>query len=100
LEVIEQDGLTLDKTLNRAYWNGVDLVLTQKEFALLLLFVQNEGKVIETKQIYENVWKAPLGNDTRALRRQISALRSKLAHCGYDINTVHRVGYCLEKIQM
>jgi DNA-binding response OmpR family regulator len=100
--VVENGGLTLDKTLNRAYWNGVDLVLTQKEFALLLLFVQNEGKVMDAEQIYEKVWNAPLGHDRRALRRQISTLRSKLLsrRCGYDINTVHRVGYCLRNVQM
>jgi DNA-binding response OmpR family regulator len=98
--IVENGGLTLDKALNRAYINGVDLVLTQKEFALLLLFIQNEGKVMESEQIYEKVWKAPLGTDKRALRRHVSNLRSKLLdqHCGYDINTVHKVGYCLEKV--
>jgi DNA-binding response OmpR family regulator len=33
--------------------------LTQKEFALLLVLAQNEGKFLSKEYLYEKVWKQP-----------------------------------------
>ncbi|MDR0946903.1 MAG: response regulator transcription factor [Ruminococcus sp.] len=97
-EVLQKGTLKLDVMSGQANVNGVDLLLTQKEFALLLLFMQNEKQALSLEQIYEKIWKAPIGNDTRALRKQISNLRSKLeeADCDYTLNTVYGGGYRFE----
>ena len=98
-ETIIKGALRLEPFAVRATLGGEDLILTQKEFSILLAFVHNEGTVLSMEQIYEKIWKAPLGSDKRALRRQISNLRTKLkeGRCDYAINTVYGEGYCFGK---
>ncbi len=61
--IIEKDLLKLDVMAGRALLDGADMLLTQKEFALLLLFVQHEGRVISAEYLYEKVWGRPMGGD-------------------------------------
>lgn len=98
-EALQKDSLKLDIISGRAFINDQDLLLTQKEFALLLTFVQNEDVTMNLEQIYEKIWKVPIGDDKRALRRQISNLRTKLeeGRCGYIISTIYGAGYSFEK---
>jgi DNA-binding response OmpR family regulator len=67
-----------------ALWDGVDLLLSVKEFAILLLLVQNHGKVLSAQTLYETVWKAPLINDKNTLWRHISSLKQKLINLAGD----------------
>jgi DNA-binding response OmpR family regulator len=92
-------NLSLDTVSGQAYADGNDLLLTPKEFALLRLFLENEGSNMSNEVLYENVWKAPILNDVRALRRHISELRSKLndSGCSHTVNVVYGKGYCFEK---
>ena len=74
-----------------------DLLLTQKEFALLLVFVQNEGRSVSAEYLYEKVWKAPMSKDDSALKNAVSKLRKKLAGSGYKISSERGAGYILER---
>jgi DNA-binding response OmpR family regulator len=67
-----------------ALWDGVDLLLSIKEFAILLLLVQNHGKVLSAQTLYETVWKAPLAGDKNSLWRHISSLKHKLIAAAGD----------------
>ena len=93
--------LTLDIASGRAFASGVDMLLTPKEFALLLFFAQNEGITMSAEQLYEKIWKAPLGNDKRSLQKHISAMRAKLeeSRCGYTVSAVYGEGYRFEKVR-
>lgn len=93
-------SLTLDIVAGMAYVNGNNLRLSTKEFALLYLLSQNEGKTLTSEYLYETVWKLFLNNDVRPLRTQISELRRKMANanCEYTINAVYGKGYCFERI--
>jgi DNA-binding response OmpR family regulator len=71
--------LTLDIRASRAILGGADLLLTLKEFSVLLLMAENEGRILSTDYIYEKVWKqTPDGGTGSALRNVISRLRKKL----------------------
>lgn len=76
--IIQCGPLELDTDLNRAYLNNKNIGLTPKEFALLLLLVQNEGKMVSSKKIYEKVWGDIPNDDVRTIWTHISKLRSKL----------------------
>jgi DNA-binding response OmpR family regulator len=76
--------LTMNLPSVIALWDGVDLLLSVKEFAILLLLVQNYGKTLSAKSLYETVWKAPLAGDKNALWRHISSLRHKLFEVAGD----------------
>jgi DNA-binding response OmpR family regulator len=96
-EVIEKGSLTLQMASMIAFMNGADLRLTQKEFALLLLFIQNEGKALSAEYLYEKVWGQSMNNDTRAVKLQVSNLRTKIEGSGYAISAVRGKGYRFER---
>jgi DNA-binding response OmpR family regulator len=99
-ELMEKGALKIDVLANKAYLNGEDLLLAQKEFSLLLLFAKNEGKTLSAEYIYEKVWHAPIGNDKRSLQTRISAMRKKLEddNSGYTVRNSYGEGYCFEEI--
>lgn len=94
---IAKGRLTLDMAASVASLDDVDLLLTQKEFALLLIFVQNLERFIDGEYLYEKVWKQPLTNDNNALKSSIKRLRSKINGSGWQITWSRGEGYCFEK---
>jgi len=78
VSVIVKASLTLKLDERKAYINGNDIQLTQKEFAVLLLLVQNESKELTNEQIYESVWGSKMNNDPHPIRLHISRLKKKL----------------------
>jgi DNA-binding response OmpR family regulator len=96
-ERIIRGALSLDILSGQAFLSGVDLLLAQKEFALLLLFIQHEGKTLSAEYLYEKVWGKPLAGSTRALSNMIYRLRKSIDGSGYDILTKRGYGYCFEK---
>ena len=96
-EAIAKDGLSLNLTSNVASLNGKNLLLAQKEFALLLIFFQNEERYISADYLYEKVWQAPMTGDSQALKSAISRLREKLKGSSFNIIWVRGEGYSLVK---
>jgi len=96
-EIISRGTLTLKTVSMTALLRGEDLLLAKKEFALLLLFMQNEDKTMSAEYIYEKVWEQDLNNEARALRQQVHSLREKIGGSGYIIETVRGAGYRFEK---
>lgn len=70
--------LTLDLTALSAQVDGQDAYLTPREFALLLILVQAEGRVVPTRELYASAWGLVATDDLHAVRVQISRLRKKL----------------------
>ena len=97
-ETIIKGPVTLEVFSNKAYLGGENLALTQKDFDLLFLLVQNEDKVLDAGYIYETIWAQPMIGDKNAVQAAISKLRKKLAGSGYDIETVRNKGYVFIKI--
>ena len=93
---ITKGTLTLKVDERRAYVGGIDAELTSKEFSVLLLLVQNEGKELTYKQLYESVWETQMNKDSSALRQQISRIKKKLGEdCSEDFSIFneHGIGY-------
>ena len=76
--VLTQGTLTLKLDERKAYVKGRDAGLTQKEFAVLLVLVQNENREVTNEQLYESVWGSSMNDDANAVRVQISRLKKKL----------------------
>ncbi len=92
-KTLQKGPLTLNVILGQALLDGKDLLLTKKDFALLMLFTQNEGEVFSTDYLYEKIWKAPISGDTQAVKSAMSRLRKKLAGSGYTILPIRGEGY-------
>ena len=74
----------------------MDAGLTAKEFAILLLLVKNEDKVISPEKLYEEIWDAPSADDTRTIRFHMGNLKKKIGAQNaedYDIVSVYGKGY-------
>jgi DNA-binding response OmpR family regulator len=72
-------SLHLNVISSQAYYQGEDLLLTHKEFALLLLLAKNQGKVLHAEYLYKEVWGRPLLENSSALKVQLSNLKKKLS---------------------
>jgi DNA-binding response OmpR family regulator len=94
-KTLTKGRLTLNMISGMAFVNGKDLLLSHKEFAVLLLLVQNEGKTVSMEYLFKEVWGMPM-NDNRTLKKHISELRKKLEDetSGCEIENVRGEGYC------
>ena len=97
-DILQKGSLELDIMAGQAFLNGEDLLLGQKEFLLLLLFVQNEARTMSVEYIYEKIWNAPLSNNDGAVKNTIYKLRKKLSASGYTITSTRGEGYVFERI--
>ena len=96
-EVIHKGTLRLDVTANVATLNHKHLNLTQKEFALLLFFAQNEETFYCGQHLYEKIWKTPMIDDNQAIRKTVSNLRSKIKDSGWAIVWSRGEGWSFER---
>lgn len=96
-DILNRGPLTLNLVSNTAYLDGEDMLLTVKEFAFLLLLLQNEGKILTKEFIYEKVWERPMNKDSQALYAVVSRLKRKLERAGeiVQLNAVRPGGYRL-----
>ena|GEM_PF-872456 len=97
LKTIKKGHLIIDLVSDRVFANGNDLLLSQKEFSILCLLAQNEGKLLGAEYVYEKVWGQPMGNSKNAIQMAISRLRNKIAPSDYSIYTIHGKGYIYKK---
>lgn len=74
---------------------GKQIMLTLKEFELLLLFVRNKNIALYRETIYENVWESSYLGDSRTVDLHVQRLRKKLEWEDV-IKAVYKVGYRLE----
>lgn len=93
---IRKGSLSLDIPSGRAFLRDEDLLLSQREFALLLTLLQNENRFVSSETLYESAWKMPMQKDNGALKTTVSRLRKKLAGSGYEIESERGVGYCFK----
>jgi DNA-binding response OmpR family regulator len=57
---------------------GEEVRLTAKEFDLLLLFVNNRGRVFSREEMLDSVWKNDYNGDARTVDVHIRRLREKI----------------------
>jgi len=80
----------LDRSLSR---DGVEVSLTHKSRELLLLFLENPGRMLPRETIVDRVWREAAVTDD-AVGAQIAKLRRALGDAGDDsLKMVRREGY-------
>lgn len=78
------------------YIDGVEAVLTPKEFDLLLLFCENPKKVFSRENILELVWGYEFIGDSRTVDMHVQRLRRKLGQYNSYVKTIFGIGYKFE----
>lgn len=94
-DVLQVENVTIDIPSRVVLQDGKQILLTMKEFELLLLFVRNKNIALYRETIYENVWESNYLGDSRTVDLHVQRLRKKL---GWEdkIKSVYKVGYRLE----
>lgn len=75
-------------------YHGEEIVLTLKEFEILMLLVQNRGRTLSHEMILSRVWGYDFDGDGSTVHTHIKNLRAKLPE--NIIKTVRGIGYRLE----
>lgn len=77
-KLLEVGPFSYDSTTMRFYKNGEELILSAKEGALMLFFMQHPQQVFTKDMIYEQVWGTSVAIDDNAIMVYINRLRSKI----------------------
>jgi len=93
---ISYGGLVLYPEALQAEFEGKPIILTRKEFEILMLLVENRGKVISPTRILSKVWGYDFDCDESTVWTHMKNLRSKLPV--QIIKTVRGAGYRVEAL--
>ena len=93
------NDIEMDLNTHQVFKDGDEVILTQKEFALLEYLIRNKGKVCTRTRIIEHVWDIHFDADTSVIDVYINFLRKKLKLSGNKnlIQTVRGVGYIVKE---
>jgi two-component system response regulator RegX3 len=97
--VLEVGGVRVDPDRHRVFVRGQEVHLRRKEFELLVLLIDNAGRVLTRDTLIDRVWGADYVGDTKTLDVHVKRLRT---HVEADpsapaiITTVRGVGYRFE----
>ena len=100
--IFEYDRFRFDLQRQTAQDSGRIVELTQKEFQLALLFLNNIGKPLSRGHIREAVWGRDSEVPSRTMDTHVSRVRSKLTlrpESGYLLAPVYSYGYRLERLR-
>lgn len=96
LEEITEGDLRLNLAEKIVYKNDVQIDMTQKEFELLTLFIENKGKTLKKEYIFNQIWGSDSFSEQQTLTVHIKWLRQKIEENPKEpahIQTVWGVGY-------
>lgn len=94
--VIELGAFSIDKEAHKLFYNGEEVIISNKEYQLILFLAENEGKEVTFEEIGMKLWKTYMDSDRRSVMVNVSRLRKKIAdQTGVDnlIETVWSKGY-------
>ncbi len=94
-------GLVLDKDRHECMLNERPLALTPTEFSILWVLASNQGRVVSSEELFQEVWgEKYFTKDNNTVMVHIRHLREKMhdnAQKPKYIKTVWGVGYKIEK---
>lgn len=93
--IIHYKEISLDIDSFNVFVNGESIPLTTREFEILKLFLENQGRVFTRDNLLNTIWGYDYFGDAKIVNTHIKNIRRKL---GVDyIETIRGVGYKIEK---
>lgn len=87
-------SLQIDSAARKVTMNGNNIVLTYKEYELLMYLIRNRSRVVPREELLDELWDYNAEIETRTLDIHIRTLRQKMGEEGSKyIITVRSVGY-------
>ena len=75
---LTEGDFRVDRQAHRVLVRGEEIHLTPKEFDLLVLFIQNAGRVLTHKILLRSIWGSAGANQPEYLRVLVAQLRKKI----------------------
>ncbi len=95
-EIVVFENLQLNVNEKKVKMDEEPVNLTKKEFEILKLFLENQGRVFSRDEILTRVWKNEAYVLDRTIDVNITRLRKKIGEYGKNIVTRLGYGYCFE----
>lgn len=95
-EQLQYKGLIINIPQKKVTIDSEEASLTKKEFEILLLLLQNQGRVFSREDILAKVWHEEVYVLDRTIDVNITRLRKKIGNYGKYIVTRLGYGYCFE----
>lgn len=94
-KLLQAGDVIVDTEARKVTRAGKPVVLTNKEYGLLVLFIRNKNVALFKETLYEKVWGDEYFADSRTLELHVQRLRKKM---GWEkkLVAVYKVGYRLE----
>ncbi len=94
-ESLRFDGIEVHFSSKKVYKDGLEVVLTPKEYFLLETLLYNRNIVLSREKLIETVWGYDYEGDARTVDVHIRQLRSKL-DLKDRLKTLYKMGYRFE----
>lgn len=95
--LIIHGDLAVDPASHVVTYGGEEILISRREFALLLKLLENAGRVISREQLNQTLYGWSENIDSNALEVHIHNLRKRFGN--KLIRTIRGVGYMVEKIE-
>ncbi len=95
--IITYGSLNINFENSEVYRNNTKIDLSDREYKLLRLFIDNKGKILSSEQILNCVWSVAYANPGM-LRVAIKRFRSKIDPDNQYLKTIRNKGYILVDI--
>lgn len=96
--VLEHRGALLNTGDNTLTYKDEKISLSKNEFRILLILMENKGKVVSREKLMEQLWETDSFVDENTLSVNVGRLRKRLDAAGLEdfITTKFGVGYLIE----
>jgi DNA-binding response OmpR family regulator len=92
---LEFDDIVIDFSAKKVFKNGLEAILTPKEYSLLETLVLNRNIALSREKLINLVWGFDYEGDTRTVDVHIRQLRAKLGLTN-RLKTLYKTGYRFE----
>jgi DNA-binding response OmpR family regulator len=92
---LSHQNITVEVDKHEVTLDGTPVILTPKEFDLLVFFIRNTDIALTRERLLSAVWGYSFGGETRTVDTHVQQLRKKL-RLHDSLLTIPRLGYRLE----
>ena len=95
--IVRFKDIIINKSSRIVKRNGIEINLTNKEYELLIILIDNKDKVVTREELLEKIWGYGYEPETNVIDVYIRYLRAKLNNEDKEeyIQTVRSVGYIM-----
>lgn len=88
-------NLKINTSKRKVYLDEEEIILTLKEYELLMYLAKSKGVAVSRDELLQNVWNDK--DDSRTVDTHVKQLRAKLANADVVIETIRGFGYSLNE---